>query len=41
MNDSNAPKHVLKSLGSTRNAYGMKIDFLSEARKKYSSFYEK
>lgn len=41
MNDSNAPKVVLKALGSTRNTYGMKVDFLGDARKKYSSFYEK
>jgi hypothetical protein len=41
MNDSKGPKLVTKALGNTRNAYGMKTDFLAEVRRKYSYFYEK
>lgn len=41
MNDSKGPKLIVKALGNTRNAYGMKTDFLAEVRKKYAFFYEK
>lgn len=41
MNDSKGPKLVTQALGNTRNAYGMKTDFLAEVRKKYYFFYEK
>jgi hypothetical protein len=41
MNDSKGPKLITKALGNTRNAYGMKTDFLAEVRRKYAYFYEK
>ena len=41
MNDSNGPKQVLKTIGSTRNTFGLKLDFLGQVRKKYISFYSK
>jgi hypothetical protein len=41
MNDSKGPKQITKALGNTRNAYGMKTDFLAEVRRKYASFYQK